>query len=166
MSLVPVTTDRLRLRALTKDDAGAAFAILGDARTTELVSWRQPSLESATAWVQRRRRDEARHGISMWAVEDRHTAEMVGLCGFFPKADRVAEMGYVIHAAHWVNGYGVEAAAAALSALGSGTGEWTVVATIRPFNTWSVNVATESGLRQVDRHSDDRGEMLVFAVAE
>lgn len=166
MALAPIITSRLRLRALEATDAAAVFDVLGDSRTTELVSWQQPTLASTSEWIQRRIRDEERHGISMWAVEDRETDELVGLCGFFPKRDDVVEIGYVIQARHWGHGYGIEAAGAALDALMTAQPAKTIVATIRAYNVWSLAVARQVGLRQIDHYDDERGKMLVFAAGD
>jgi RimJ/RimL family protein N-acetyltransferase len=71
MSLVPIVTPRLQLRALEPSDTAAVFDILGDEATTAMVSWRQPTLATTAGWIDRRVRDEERHGLSMWAVERR-----------------------------------------------------------------------------------------------
>ena len=161
MSLVPLTTDRLRLRALTVADHAEVFDILGDEQTTARVSWRQPDPKSARAWLDRRIEKQRRNGLSMWAVEARVTGEMVGLCGFFSHhgVDE-AELGYVIKAPLWGRGYATEATQAAVaSALHAGH---RLYATIRPRNVGSIRVAERAGLCLDQRTEDDRGQLLVY----
>ncbi len=129
-----------------------------------MVSWRQPTLETTSGWIDRRVRDEERHGLSMWAVERRGEHEVIGLAGFLPRDDGRIELGYVVHARHWGGGYGTEAAGAALGALGDDPRVRLVIATIRPFNSRSLSVARAVGLRQIESYVDDRGQMLIFGV--
>jgi len=159
--LVPLTTDRLRLRALTVADHAEVFDVLGDEPTTARVSWRQPDPESARAWLDRRIEDQRRNGLSMWAVEALALGEMVGLCGFFSH-DGVyeTELGYVIKAPLWGRGYATEAAQAAVaSALQAGH---RLYATIRPWNIGSIRVVERAGLRLDESTEDDRGQLLVY----
>lgn len=158
--IVPITTNRLRLRALRADDLGSVFDILGDGITTAQVSWRQPDLESTRRWLEARLADEKSFGLSMWAVELQATNSLVGLAGFFPKVAPEVELGYVIHASYWRRGYATESVTAAVQAVQDLPVR--VYATIRPWNEGSLRVARHAGLAEVDRYTDDRGPMLVF----
>jgi RimJ/RimL family protein N-acetyltransferase len=82
--MVPLITERLLLRALRESDLECVFAILNDETTTAGVSWRQRTREDAGAWLARRIESQRSLGVSVWGVEDRSSAEVVGLCGFFP----------------------------------------------------------------------------------
>lgn len=163
-SLVPLTTARLRLRALTADDVDAVFAILGDEQTTARVSWRQPSRAAAQGWLARRMAQEVRHGLSMWAVDLLDGGGTVGLCGFLPAADDPGtgeiELGYVVKASVWGRGYATEAATAAVGA--AHRAGRTVYATIRPWNAGSVRVAERAGLHADGSVDDERGPLLVY----
>lgn len=163
VQLTPLVTDRLRLRALCEDDAEAVFGILGDEETTARVSWRQPTLETTRDYVSRRISDQREHGLSMWAVELLESAgELVGLCGFFPEAPPTVELGYVIHASRWRQGFATEAVTAAMRAVQPLPVE--VYATIRPWNVGSIRVATRAGMVETDQYTDDRGLMLVYGL--
>ncbi len=161
MSLVPLTTKRLRLRALTAADHSQVFGVLGDEETTAWVSWRQPDADSARRWLDRRIEQQRRCGLSMWSVHELATGQMVGLCGFFAHDGRdEIELGYVIKAPLWGRGYATEATQAAVaSALRAGR---RVYATIRPWNIRSIRVAERSGLSVDERVEDARGELLVY----
>lgn len=91
---------------------------------------------------------------------------MVGLAGFLPRDDGTIELGYVVHARHWGDGYGTEAAGAALTSLTDDRRVRRVIATIRPSNTRSLGVVRALSLRRIDSYVDDRGEMHVFGVVD
>lgn len=158
--IVPIVTERIILRALTSADLSSVHSILSDEMTARDVSWRQESREAASAWLERRIRDESIYGMSMWAVEDRHSGEVIGLVGPFPKGEATTEIGYVIHAAHWNRGYATEAVCCAVRSL-TATG-CRLYATIRPSNKASVRVAGKAGLHWMRSYEDQKGEMHVY----
>ena len=158
--MTPVlSTRRLVLRPLTRSDVEAVHGILGDERTTEAVSWGQDSVESTAAWVGRRISQQEATGFSMWLVVRATDDQAIGLAGFFPTAapDRL-ELGYVIHADHWRQGYGYEAVSAVL-ALAE---HHDVVATIRSTNAASIALAESLGLERTGTTDDTRGALLLF----
>lgn len=88
MSIVPITTERLRIRALANSDLDAVFAIVGDEAVADGATWLQRDLKSCRAYVERRIADEAEHGFSVWAVERIYDRQLIGLAGFFPHGAR------------------------------------------------------------------------------
>lgn len=177
VALVPLQTDRLRLRALDLGDLDGVFAILGHNPTTENVSWGLDTLDDAAEWLRCRSHDESELGYSMWAVElgiqpepgtesesDPGAPRLIGLCGFFEteEPDQV-ELGYVIHADYWGDGLGTEAAQAAIDA--ARTNGLNIIATIRTTNQASIKVAQRIGLLQTGERQDDRGTLLVWTQA-
>lgn len=96
----------------------------------------------------------------MWAVELRSTCELVALCGFFPIRPGGIELGYVVRADHWCQGYATEVVRAALDVATAANKR--VVATIRSTNQRSLAVAHKVGLVQTGVIDDDRGQLLVF----
>jgi len=164
MTFVPLETPRLLLRSLAPRDLTAVFGILGDDKTTANVSWRQPSIETASDWLDRRIQNEAEYGYSMWGMERKIDKILVGLCGFFPTSTDDLELGYVVHAKFQQKGYATEAAiAATISVLNAG---FSIVATIRPSNVVSQKVAEVVGLRKIDTVQDERGALQVFHSVE
>ncbi len=137
------------------------FDILSDEETTARVSWRQTSRESASAWLRKRMAAEAEHGLSMWAVEMLKNRELIGLCGFLPRPkDDDLELGFVIKACYWGNGYATEAVRAAVGAVVGE--ERRVYATIRPWNVGSIVVAERAGLKPDGELQDERGTLIVY----
>lgn len=161
MSLAPIHTQRLVLRALTVDDTDAVFAILGHQPTVANVSFGHTTRAATERYLARRIRDEEDLGFSMWAVQLLGSAALVGLCGFCATDQPMqVELGYVIHADHWGNGYGAEAAGAAVGAAGDHG--YDVIATIRPTNKRSLSVAARIGLTRTGTIEDERGQLLVW----
>lgn len=161
MALVPIETDRFLLRALVPADALGVFRILGDQQTTANVSFGQPDLDAAAAWVGRRCENERSHGFSMWGAQLREASQLVALCGFFPtETESEVELGYVVHADCWGRGWATELAFAAVGVIRKRG--LSVVATIRPSNAASIRVAQKVGLERQGTREDERGELLVF----
>jgi RimJ/RimL family protein N-acetyltransferase len=155
--MCPIESARLRLRPLVEGDLDEVFQILSDDETTASVSWRQPSIEGAKAWLLRRMDDQRRHGFSMWAIETRDPWLMVGLCGFFPRGDSL-ELGYVVKASHWRQRIGQEAVKLAIRAAA----QRRVFAGIRASNTPSIRCAEGAGLHLYDQREDKRGLLLLY----
>lgn len=160
--IVAPVTRRLRLRPLTEQDDGAVFEVLGDEATMRTMPHRRvTSIDGAREWLARRLRDQSNHGYSMWGLERRSDGAMVGFCGFFPteRATEV-ELGYTIHDRHQGQGYASEASRDCVeAALRAG---FDVMATVRPWNAPSVEVAERAGLEVVDEIEDERGPLLVL----
>jgi len=115
-----IETGRLRLRPCVEADKPAFAAILNTpAMMAELGGVR--SREEVDALVDKRIADQARHGFSYWAVEDRRSGALIGTCGVriasnYPGTPVAGmhEMGWRIAEAHWARGYATEAACATL----------------------------------------------------
>ena len=120
----------------------------------------QETKEAASEWLNRRIRDEAERGMSMWAIETRHNRELIGLAGPFPRDEPNIELGYVIHARHWGNGFASEAVYCLVNTLTSAG--HSLSATIRPWNHKSIRVASKAGFQFVQSYNDERGKMHVY----
>lgn len=159
-ALVPITTERLRIRALHEDDLAAVFAIVGDERVVGGATWLQADLESCRGYLARRIANETELGYSLWAIERLDDDALIGLAGFFPHGDEI-ELGYAFRADQWGHGYATEATRAVLEAahvLGS-----RVYATIRSTNSRSLAVARKVGLVHAGEViNDERGTKLIF----
>ena len=82
---LPVETDRLRLRSLEPDDAERLFEIYGDAETMRHVGRTRPpggrSRGRASGPWRHSRGNEAAHGFSLWALDEREGDPLVGVAG-------------------------------------------------------------------------------------
>ncbi len=105
-------TERLVLRKMTLDDAGAVFAYASDPEVTRYVSWEtHRSLEDSRAFLELVARKYEGGGEPDWGIVYKGDGRFVGTCGFVnwsPEHAR-AEMGYVLHRDYWGRGLMVEA---------------------------------------------------------
>ena len=115
-----IETGRLRLRPCVEADKPAFATILNTpAMMAELGGVR--GRDAIDALVDKRIADQARHGFSYWAVEERGTGALIGTCGIriagnYPgtPVEGMHEMGWRIAETHWGRGYATEAARATL----------------------------------------------------
>jgi RimJ/RimL family protein N-acetyltransferase len=145
-----LTTERLALRWLDKNDAAAQFALFSDPAVMEFI---------AEPWTRMTQAEEAleqalasyRDGSNLvFAVELRETGEFIGnvnLHRFF-ESNRRCEVGYAIASAHQGRGYATEALAAVIEygfrALDINRFE----ADINPANEASARVLERLGFRR------------------
>lgn len=103
MTPVPMTTERLRIRALNEGDLAAVFAIVGDHTVANGATWLQPDLESCRGYLARRIAEEAQFGYSIWGIERLDERDLIGLAGYAPHGDEI-ELAYSIRADQWGRG--------------------------------------------------------------
>lgn len=145
VSVPLLQSDRFTLREYRREDfelfaehfgnrESAAHLALADRQT----AWRIFS-SHAGLWLL--------HGAGWWAIESRHTGELVGNVGaFFRESSNVMEIGWNTYRAFWGQGIASEAAAAVLSFAFDVRGEPKVQALITPSNISSLRVAARLGL--------------------
>src|SRR5947209_15116268 len=76
-------TERLVLRSWVPADAPALLAMYSDERVTQYIPHvRLVDFPSAEAKVREMMELEAQRGFTLWAVVERETDELVGVCGF------------------------------------------------------------------------------------
>jgi RimJ/RimL family protein N-acetyltransferase len=143
-----LTTDRLDLREMTRDDLPSLRAILQDEET--MVAYEGAfDDEMVDTWLDRMLERYETPGHGFMAVLLRETSEMVGQCGLTVQhilGEDVTEVGYLFNRAHWHHGYAAEAAAACRDYAFDVLGEDRVWAQIRDTNLASMNVAIRLGM--------------------
>ena len=166
MSRVVARTARLQLRQYTRDDLTALTDLLGDPVT--MAHWPAPlTAVQSRDWLQRAMAAYRDRGFGRWAVE-LHDGTRIGDAGVMcTEVNGVMEndLGYIIQAAHWRRGYGVEAARACLD-VARDAGMIRVVANMAADNTGSVRVAQRLGFAQEASFDNPRNrnkETLLFA---
>lgn len=109
-----VTTERLRLREMTENDAGNLMEIFTD----PIAMKHYPSTKNkkkTLKWIDWTLDNYRNYGAGLWIVEDKVTEEFLGQCGIVPQkfADDVKmEIGYLFKRSVWGNGYATKAALA------------------------------------------------------
>jgi [ribosomal protein S5]-alanine N-acetyltransferase len=146
---LPLETDRLVIRPLREDDAAALHEVWSDPETMRFIP-AEPAA-SVDETLGRVRRHVDRHqasGLALWAVEERETAEVVGVCGLFPVEGTGPEVEVAYHIArrHWGRGIATEAARACVAA-GLAAGLPQILAFAYPGNVASIRVMEKIGMR-------------------
>jgi RimJ/RimL family protein N-acetyltransferase len=151
-----VLTPRLRLRALSADDARLAIGSEREAFAARIGAsvpddWPGPALAASLPGIVAHM---ARHPVDaagwVWVVITRRGAVMVGDIGFHGPVRGVAsaELGYLIFPAARGRGYATEAAAALLDWAFARVGVERVTAQIAPGNAASLRIAEKLGMRE------------------
>ncbi|MBV9522982.1 MAG: GNAT family N-acetyltransferase, partial [Alphaproteobacteria bacterium] len=110
----PFGSDRLLFRPFAPGDAGEAFAIFGDAEVMRYsISGQDRDRAATAARVERYARQSGQSGFAPWAMVERATGRVIGLCGLMRlKTGEDIELAYRIRRDRWGRGLATEAAAA------------------------------------------------------
>ena len=141
-----LTTDRLRLRGLTIDDADALFPALSDA---ELMTWwssaPHKNVEETRAYFAPRL---DRAGWRCWAITLRDDDTAIGWVAAGEKRQGgVTEIGYLLSRDHWGRGIAAEAVSAVIDRLFA-EGQRRVFADTDPENTASLALLERLGFKR------------------
>ncbi|MEH7444507.1 GNAT family N-acetyltransferase [Bacillus sp. JJ1122] len=109
-----ISTDRLILRKMDKDDAGKLLEIFSD--PVAMAYYPSTKSEKETnGWIEWTLNNYENHGVGLWIAEDKETGEFLGQCGIVPQVvdeESRMEIGYLFARRVWGNGYATEAATA------------------------------------------------------
>ena len=109
-----IETPRLRLRPFTRTDLDILHGLLSDPATMRF--WPAPFTREQTAqWLERNIARFMADGLGRMALIRRDTGTLIGDCGTVrAEIDGAWEndLGYIVHADHWGQGYATEAATA------------------------------------------------------
>jgi ribosomal-protein-alanine N-acetyltransferase len=148
---LPITTPRLRIRALRRTDADALHRIYGDPEAMRYVgrSGSARSREQTGKIVAELIANRRRHGFGLWAATLRGDGTMIGLCGLTPVegAGPDVELVYLLERPRWGQGYATEMAQACLDAGFAAFGLQRVIALAYPLNAASIRVMHKCGMR-------------------
>jgi [ribosomal protein S5]-alanine N-acetyltransferase len=137
-------TERLNLRPISPGDADRIALLGGDwdvARMTGRIPYPY-SQDAALHWVSGLAEGEVVFGIE-------HQGELIGICGFSPKGDGSAELGYWIGKDYWGQGFATEAADALMSYGFTKSGVKRFTCSHFTDNAGSARVVTKLGFRSV-----------------
>jgi RimJ/RimL family protein N-acetyltransferase len=162
-SFEPITTERLRLRRSTRDDAEAISAYRSDPEVHRMQGWERTDPEGVRKEIEEMG-DRLPGGPGGWVqftVEGRADGSLVGDVGLSPADGEpgVIKVGYTIDPRFQGRGYATEAVAA-LVEYAFGTLEAEVVrAYAGAENAPSIRVMEKVGMRLIERfHGSDGGE--------
>jgi ribosomal-protein-alanine N-acetyltransferase len=148
----PLATERLLLRPLEPGDEAELHETLSDPTTLAAVDRKPPwSIEETRESIERRMGEQRTHGFSMWAIVERASGRVVGICGLQPleRTGPEVEVGWHVHPRARGRGYATEAGRAALAAGFGPLGLDRIVAVTHPWNARSRRVMEKIGLTLV-----------------
>jgi RimJ/RimL family protein N-acetyltransferase len=115
-----IETERLRLRGWQSSDKARFAEITNTPRMMEHMGGVRP-LAEVEAFIDKQIAMQAAHGLSMWAMEDKATRLLIGICGLrygaypnTPVSDEL-EIGWRVAESAWRKGYAREAAEASIA---------------------------------------------------
>jgi [ribosomal protein S5]-alanine N-acetyltransferase len=111
-------TERLVLRKMTLDDAGAVFAYASDPEVTRYVLWEtHRSVEDSRAFLDLTARKYQGGGEPDWGMVYKGDGRLVGTCGFvgWSREHARAELGYVLNRSYRGRGLAPEAVRAMIA---------------------------------------------------
>jgi len=150
-----LVTERLRLRPWTPQDAAGALEIYGDPEVARRLSPALGQVHDVPAmrlvleqWIAEDARTPPPAG--RWAVETLTDGRLVGGVVLLPlpPGGEDLELGWVVHRAHWGNGYATEAGRA-LAHWAFAHDEEEIFAVVRPNNTRAASTARTIGMEWV-----------------
>lgn len=173
-----IETARLLLRPWREDDKPAFAALVNTPAMMAHFGGVQPRA-GIDRVVDDQIEGQARHGLSMWAVELKSEGQLADICGLRigghpgTPVPRVLEIGWRIGEAWWGQGIAREAAEASLAWGWANTDEPLVAAWTGPANTRSWGLMQRLGMqrrRDLDFHhprfsaDDPVGAMIVYTL--
>jgi ribosomal-protein-alanine N-acetyltransferase len=162
----PIATERLLLRPLVADDEAELHETLAHPTTLAAVGREPPWTRADTREsIERRMRQQDEHGFSMWAMVERASGRVIGICGLQP-VDRTGpeiEVGWHVHPDFRERGFATEAGAAALAVGFGSAGLERIIAVTDEWNARSRRVMEKLGLRY-EGPSDYYGGTVLYAM--
>lgn len=141
-------TKRLELRELEERDLEAMGRILKDPQVMYAYEHGFSDGE-VRQWLDRNLQRYAQDGFGLWAVIEKETGELIGLCGLTWQdwaGRRVPEIGYQFRRDRWHHGFAAEAASACRDYAFRVLGFPEVYSIIRDSNFPSQRVALRNGM--------------------
>ncbi len=142
-------TERLILRTWESDDAADALAIWGDVEVMRYVGQPLGHLDAARRTLERAAAAQELHGVSLWAVLEKVSGEIVGACGFHFEAEGPEfELAYHFKPGHWGRGFATEAAGACVLYASETLRATKIIASVKTGNAASLRVLEKLGFKQ------------------
>lgn len=165
-------TPRLILRRIQRSDEAAIRAILQDPEV--MYAWEHPFTDSEAAdWMRDNLLRYDRDGFGYWAVLEKGSEKLVGVCGLLAEqaaGKKHTGVGYLFNRAYWGRGYAVESAGACVDYGFRVLQCSEITAQIRPENAASRKVAEKLGMkvkgRFIKRYRGKEMPHLLYSLAK
>jgi RimJ/RimL family protein N-acetyltransferase len=163
-----LTTERLRLRELTCEDAGFILELLNTPGWLQYIGDRNVrTKEQAEAYLQNGPvKSYKEHGFGLWLVEATEDGAPIGLCGILKREHlEHPDIGFAFLPAYNGKGYALEAAGATLSHAREVFGIAKVLAIVLPANAASIRLLEKLGLTFVKTFTfpDGKDELFLYS---
>lgn len=125
----------------------------GDPEFVRYLQGRRWTIEDATDMIRHCQAVDEEIGVTLWALEDRESSELVGYCGLGPtnagcvRTDLI-EIGWGIERSRWAQGLATEAASAVMALASHRFARGWVIAKCHIDNRASERVMQHVGLRR------------------
>jgi [ribosomal protein S5]-alanine N-acetyltransferase len=142
-------TPRLHLRLLTAADAGFILQLVNEPAWLRFIGDRNVhDRAGAEAYIGRCLRMHEQHGVCSLGVEQRTTAEVIGICGLLQREHlRDLDLGFAFLERFRGQGFAREAASAVLEFGHRNLRRERILALTNPENTASIALLTKLGFR-------------------
>lgn len=144
-----LTTDRLLLRPLTLEDAGALNRLNADPQVMRYIGPLQDSVEKTRRYLMDGpMADYHKYGFGRHAMLHRASGEFIGFCGlkYLPELDEV-DVGYRLLPAYWGQGLVTEAARETMRFGREDLGLKRIIGLAMPDNQASIRVLEKLGMQ-------------------
>jgi RimJ/RimL family protein N-acetyltransferase len=147
-----LTSERLSLERVTRDDLGELAAIFATTEVWEFPYLRGMTRDETAAFIARQTKLWLDHGFGGCATRKRADGELIGIVGLsvtteLPDRRPTVSVGWRLARTAWGNGYATEAATALLEAAFDTMQVPRVCCITQPENVRSVRVAQRLGMR-------------------
>lgn len=146
---LPVRTARLNLREFVGTDFAAVHAYSSDPRVTRYLFFGPRDEESTTEYLEElleSQREQPRTRFEL-AVEEIASGTLIGACDLSWIESNVVDLGYMLAAEQWGNGYATEIALALVDAAFFDLRAQRVISTVDVNNAASIRVLEKIGMR-------------------
>lgn len=162
-----IDTERLKLRAVTIDDAADLFECINDPEYLKYVPFKaHGTLDETKELIQRKLLTKSSKLPRIMAIVHKESDRMIGLIAFVDlnKRTKEAEVGYVLHPEYTNQGYMSEALRATINYGFKFFDVDRIIARCHPLNLSSQQVLVKAGLEFQDTENDHYGQIenLVF----
>jgi ribosomal-protein-alanine N-acetyltransferase len=167
--VVVLSTERLTLRHLQRDDLAPLFALYRDPDIRKYFPEKTLSLEQT-----REELEWFLHGhpkqpqLGLWATIETTTGSFLGRCGLLPwtiDGRQEVELAFLIDKRRWGEGFATEAAQGILEYARDRLGLTRLICLIMPGNVASLSVARKMGMALDRVHEDELGPCEIWARA-
>ncbi|WP_423410287.1 GNAT family N-acetyltransferase [Heyndrickxia sp. MSNUG] len=168
MTPIIISTERLILRKMEKNDAGKLLEIFSDPVAMAYYPSTK-NVKETNAWIEWTLNNYEDHGVGLWIAEDKETGEFLGQCGIVRQIvdeESRMEIGYLFARRVWGNGYATEAATACKKYGFEHLNQSEMISLVDVNNHPSAKVAERIGMTIKKKIIKWGKEILVYSVSK